>query len=102
MQFHITKQSVGVKHKKDGRINIHRFWTFFTIGFIMLVTIAIVCLTYYFVITSRTLDEPVAPRLDTNAGTIKKIEQSIIKTEEAVYSRTGQGPSSQNDAPIVQ
>lgn len=102
MNFHLSKPKQGVKHKKDGRINPHRFWVLFVSAFLLIITIEIVVFTYFFVLSSRNLDAPVVPRPDTNIGQIKKIEQSIKKTEDAVSARTGQVSSSQNGAPIVQ
>lgn len=102
MHFHLSKPKQSVKHKKDGRINPHRFWVFFVSAFLLVITIEIVAFTYFFVVSSKKLDAPVAPRLDTNIGQIKKIEQSIQKTEDAVSARTGRVSPSQNTAPIVQ
>lgn len=102
MELHLRKPKQGIKHKKDGRINPHRFWIFFMSGFLLVLTIEIVVFTYFFVLSSRNLDATVTPRPDTNIGQIKKIEQSIQKTEEAVSTRTGGVSSSQNTTPIVQ
>ena len=88
MNFHLTKKSFEPKHKKDGRINPHRFWIFFVTIFILVLTVEIVFFSYFFVVSSNKLDIQVTPKLDTNSGQINKIENIIIKTEEAVSSRT--------------
>lgn len=90
MRIHLTKKISGPKHKKDGRINPHRFWEFFVAAFIFALIIEIVGFTYFFIVSSQKLDAPVVPRLDTNVSQIKKIENSIKKTEDAVSARTSQ------------
>jgi preprotein translocase subunit SecY len=77
------------KHKKDGRINPHTFWTYFIIVFVFVLIVVIILFTYFFIISSRSLDKEVAPKLDTNIGQIKRIEQSIQKTEESISERQG-------------
>mgnify|MGYP001608921091 CR=1 FL=1 len=87
MNFHLSKKISGPKHKKDGRVNPHRFWLFFMSITILVLTINIIYFTYFFIVLSKKLDEPVAPKLDTNTGEIRKIETTVTKTEEAVSSR---------------
>lgn len=102
MNIHLFTKKQTIKHKKDGRINPHRLWIAFLSFFVLALTITIIVCTYFFVISSQALDAPVAPRTDTNIGQIKKIEQSIQKTEDAVSARQTASPASQNSASIVQ
>ncbi len=103
MKFSFSKKSNIPKHKKDGRINPHRFMIFFTSCLLLVITIEIIFFTLFFVNTSRELDADVLPKFDTNTSQIKKIERSIQKAEEAVSSREGVvAPASQNETSIVQ
>ncbi len=102
MNIHLTKIASTPKHKKDGRINPHRFWVFFVTGFILALIGLIVFFSFFFIISSRRLDEPVVPQLETNSAQIMKIEKLIKKTEDAVSGRTGETSTSQNTSPIVQ
>lgn len=92
MKFSFSKKSNIPKHKKDGRINPHRFMIFFMSGLLLVITIEIIIFTYFFIFSSRKLDMEVAPKLDTNTRQIEKIEKSIQKTEEAVSVRRGVTP----------
>jgi hypothetical protein len=58
--------------------------------------------TYFFINSSKELDAPVEANLEANTSQIKKIEQLVQKTEEAVKIRKGELPSSQNESSIVQ
>jgi preprotein translocase subunit SecY len=89
MHIHLTKKPSAPKHKKDGRINPHRFWIFFMTAFVLVLTIEIIWFTYFFVTSSKRLDAPVAPELSTNGGQIRKIEDSLKKIEDAVSTRIG-------------
>lgn len=89
MKFQLFKKSNTPKHKKDGRINPHRFWMLFTSVFIIVVIIEIIFFTYFFINTSKKIDAPVEPKVDNNARQIEKIEKLIQKTEEAVSTREG-------------
>ncbi len=102
MNFTFLKKSKKIKHKKDGRINSHRFWLFCMTGFLLAFTLIILWSTYFFIQTAKSLDTVVAPRLETNSAQVTAIEQSIQKTEAAVSGRTGQPKASQNTTPIVQ
>ena len=75
------------KHKKDGRINPHRFWLFIIGAFIIILTLQIMYFTYFFTASTKKLDEQVIPKLDTNSAQINKIEKSIEVVENAVNSR---------------
>lgn len=87
MKIEILKKSNKPKHKKDGRINPHNFWMFFIIVFLILIIIAILWLTYFFITSSRFLDKDAIPKMDTNANQIRKIEQSIKNAEDAISTR---------------
>jgi len=89
MHINLFKKLSTVHHKKDGRINPHRFWIFFMAGFLVVLTCSILWSTYFFIQTVRTLDTAVAPRRETNSVQVTAIEQSIQKTESAVSTRTG-------------
>ncbi len=102
MKIKLTKKNSLPKHKKDGRINPHRFWIILITAFILVLTIEIILFTYFFVVSSRNLDAPALPRLDTNSGQIKRLGDQIKKTEDAVSSREGVSQASQNSSPIVQ
>jgi hypothetical protein len=93
MKFSFSKKSNIPKHKKDGRINPHRFMIFFTSSLLLVITIEIIFFTLFFVNSSRELDAEVLPKFDTNTSQIKKIEKSIQKAEEAVSSREGVAPA---------
>ncbi|MDQ5931294.1 MAG: hypothetical protein QG674_460 [Patescibacteria group bacterium] len=102
MKFHLFTKKHEIKHKKDGRINPHRLWILFLTIFLILLIFEIIVFTYFFVNSSKHLDAPVVPSLDTNTSQIKKIEKSIQNTEKAVSNRKGEVVSSQNDSSIVQ
>lgn len=102
MNIKILKKSNKLKHKKDGRINPHRFMIWFMSTLLVVVIIEIIIFTYFFVISSKKLDAVVEPKLDTNAAQIKRVEESIKKIEDAVSARTGAPMSSQNEPSIVQ
>ncbi len=89
MNLHLRKTPIKPKHKKDGRIDPHRFWVYFATCFILVLTALIIFFTFFFVVVSRRLDKPVAPELETNSAQIKRIENAIKKTEDAVSTRTG-------------
>lgn len=86
MKINFKKSNIP-KHKKDGRINPHRFWIIFVSIFIFILTLEIVYFTYFFSLSTKKLDEQVVPKLDTNIGQINKIEKTIESTEEMVTSR---------------
>lgn len=102
MKFSFSKKTNIPKHKKDGRINPHRFMIFFTSSLLLVITIEIIFFTLFFVTSSRKLDAEVPPKSDTNTSQIKKIERAILKAEEAVSSREGIAPASQKETSIVQ
>lgn len=102
MNIQFFKKKNKLKHKKDGRINPHRFWVWFMITFLIVVIVEIISFTYFFVILSEKLDAPVEARFDSNSGQIEKIEKIIQKTEETVRAREGNPQPSQNETPIVQ
>lgn len=102
MKIPFKKKSNIPKHKKDGRINPHKFWSMFVIAFLAILTVIIISLTYFFIYTSKSLDKPAVPKLDTNLGQVKKIEELIQNTENAIKSRIEEGKSSQIDSSIVQ
>ncbi|HRH24986.1 MAG TPA: hypothetical protein PLQ20_01435 [Candidatus Paceibacterota bacterium] len=77
------------KHKKDGRINPHRFWLFIISIFIIVLTLQIIYFTYFFTASTKKLDEQVMPKLDTNSAQINKIEKTIESVENALTSRVG-------------
>ncbi|MCC7160813.1 hypothetical protein IT399_03810 [Candidatus Nomurabacteria bacterium] len=85
-----NKNKNNIKHKKDGRIDPHHFWNVFIIVFLTVLIFVIFGFTYFFIRTSNLLDKEVQPKVNANAGQIKKIEQSIEKTEKAISDRTGQ------------
>lgn len=87
MNIPFFKKSNTIKHKKDGRINPHRFWVFFMTGFLLVFILIILWSMYFFIQTSNTLDTTVAPRLETNSAQVSTIEQLIQKTEDAVVDR---------------
>lgn len=89
MKFQLFKKSNIPKHKKDGRINPHRFMIFFMSSLFIVITIEIVFFTYFFINTSKKIDAPVEPKVDNNTRQIEKIEKLIQKTEEAVSEREG-------------
>ncbi len=102
MNINLTRKTHRPRHKKDGRINPHHFWAVFVSVFIIVIILLIVFFTFFFILSSRKLDEPVVPQLETNSAQIRKVENIIKKTEDAVSSRKGQTPASQNTTPIVQ
>lgn len=102
MKINFSKKTNKPKHKKDGRINPHRFMIWLMSITLIVFIIEIVVFTYFFVISSRKLDAPVEPKLDTNAGQIQKLEDSIKKIEETVSKRSGIDQASQNEGSIVQ
>jgi flagellar basal body-associated protein FliL len=102
MNLNLTKSKPSVKHKKDGRINPHRLWILFITIFLIVLIVEIIVFTYFFINSSKELDAPVEANLEANTSQIKKIEQLVQKTEEAVKIRKGELPSSQNESSIVQ
>ncbi len=89
MNIKLFKKSNVPKHKKDGRINPHRFMLFFMTFFLLVIIIEIVFFTLFFVNSLRKLDAEVLPKFDTNTSQIRKIEKAILKAEEAVSAREG-------------
>lgn len=102
MKFSFTKKTNIPKHKKDGRINPHRFMILFMSGFLIVLTVEILLFTYLFISSSKKMDTEVAPKPNTNIGQIEKIEKIIEKTEKAVSERQSVSSPSQNTTPIVQ
>ncbi len=102
MNIDFFKKPNKPKHKKDGRINPHHFMIWFMSVFLFVVIFEILAFTYFFIVSSRKLDAPVEPKLDTNATQLKRLEKSIQKIEDAVAERTGGPSASQNEPSIVQ
>lgn len=102
MKLPFIKKSHKLKHKKDGRIDPHRFMIYFTSILFSIMTIEILIFSYFFALTSRKLDTEIASKPSVNTDQIRKIEDIIQKTEETVRSRQGIVPSSQNEDHIVQ
>ncbi|MBP6858053.1 MAG: hypothetical protein KBC11_02595 [Candidatus Pacebacteria bacterium] len=93
MKFTLKKDQNIIKHKKDGRVNPHHFWLIFLVVFLLILILIILGFTYFFIRSSRSLDEEVVPKLDANTGQIKKIEQSIQISEKAISDRVGEPKS---------
>lgn len=93
MKFTFYKKSNIPKHKKDGRIDPHRFMLFFMSFMLFFITLEILFFTYFFILSSRKLDSEVLPSIDISTGQIEKIESLIKKTEETVSARQGIVPS---------
>jgi hypothetical protein len=96
------RKYLKVKHKKDGRIDPHHFWSMFVISALFLMAILLVFFTYFFITTSRDIDEEAVPGFDITGAKIKKIEQSLQKIEDTVSERVGGTSASQNSPHIVQ
>lgn len=86
MKLYLYKK-IGLKHKKDGRINPHKFWMFFMITLTFVLTLEIIALTIFFVISSKKIETPAIPKLDTNSNQIRKIEDTVNKIEQAIDQR---------------
>lgn len=102
MKLNFPKKSNKPKHKKDGRINPHRFMIWLMSIVLLVVIIEIIIFTYFFVISSRKLDTQVEPKLDTNANEINKLDDSVKKIEDTLSQRVGATSASQNEPSIVQ
>ena len=75
--------------KKNGRINPHRYWSFLFSGFIIVLTLQLLYFSWYFLRTTKILDAPAVPTLETNAQKITAIEKKLEKIEAAVQDRVG-------------
>ena len=87
MNIKFSKKINKLSHKKDGRFDPHYFWSHFVVIFIILFTLLIIGLSYFFIITSKSLDKEVEPKIDKNIEQINKIEKSIKTAEEAILNR---------------
>jgi hypothetical protein len=46
--------------------------------------------SWYFLHTTKKLDEPVLPRIETNATKIRTMERKLQTVEDAIKGRTGE------------
>lgn len=93
MNIPFIKKTKALKHKKDGRIDPHRFMVVFMSILLFVIIVEIVVFSYFFMLSSRKLDSEVEPKPNANTAQIRKIEKSIQKTEETVSVRQGIVPS---------
>jgi len=71
--------------------------------FVLLLAGELAYFSYNFWKTNRSIDAPATPVLETNAGKINTMEESLNRVEAALRDRTGSVPgSSQNTSPVVQ
>lgn len=81
--------------KKDKRVNPYRFWSFFVITYIVILAGVVLGSSLFFQTTVATVDAPALPKLFTERGPIRSIQQSVEKAEKAVAQRlekTGVSP----------
>ncbi len=71
------------------RFNPHLYWTWLLIIFILALSLELIWFSWFFVETTRKLDEPVYPTLETNAVKIRNLERKIKLIDEAVEVRVG-------------
>jgi hypothetical protein len=73
-------------------------------GFILVLTAELIYFSWFFLHTSKTLDAPAIPRLETNISKIKSMEKKLDMAESAIQKRTGieADTASQNENVVVE
>jgi hypothetical protein len=100
MKFISHRKKVFHKAK---RFNPHQYWNIFCVAFVIVLIAELCYYSWYFMVTTETLDAPVAAVLETNASKIKSMQQTLDTVEKALRDRAGVTiESSQNNTSVVQ
>jgi flagellar basal body-associated protein FliL len=104
MKFTFGKKKKKLNMKKADRLNPHRYWIILLCGFILVLTAELIYFSWFFLHTTKTLDAPAIPRLETNISKIKSMEKKLNAAETAIQKRTGteETTASQNTDAVVE
>jgi hypothetical protein len=86
MEFHLSKQKKLPPKKK--RFNPHQYWTILLGVCILLISLELFGVSWFFVETTRELDAPANPTLETNASKIKSLNRRLDQVGQAIEKRT--------------
>lgn len=101
MKLSFAKQKNKIHLRKADRLNPHKSWVILLCTFILLLTAELVYFSWFFLHTTKSLDAPAIPRLETNAAKIRSMEKRLQTVESAIQGRTG-AATSQNESAVVE
>lgn len=104
MKFSFGKKHAKLNLKKADRLNPHRYWILLLCGFILVLTAELIYFSWFFLHTTKTLDAPAIPRLETNISKIKSMEKKLDIAEASIQQRVGTETenASQNENVVVE
>ena len=88
MQLHFPKHKKHIS-KEHTSFNPHIYWIWLLCLGVILLTAELLYFSWFFLETTKVLDAPALPTLETNSVQINRMQQRLDTVEKAINQRTG-------------